>query len=119
MVTYIENNVDVLKIYASLFDDEPDSIELPAMPVKNSETHAAFALPVLTQDYQLAGFATNRGYSPRTKMFISITQLDVAYAAEGTELLVKYGEDGKRQIMIRAVVQNVPYKQDNRRAQIQ
>jgi len=117
-VMLVWNSEDVLKIYASLFDDEPDSIELPAMPVKNSETHAAFALPVLTPDYQLAGFATNRGYSPRTKKFISITQLDAAYAAEGTELLVKYGEEGKRQIMIRAVVQNAPYKQDNRRAQI-
>lgn len=114
-VMLVWNSEDVLKIYASLFDDEPDSIDLPAMPTKTSETSFAFALPVLTKDYQLAGFATNRGYSPRTKKFISITQLDVAYAAEGTELLVKYGAEGKRQIMIRAVVQNAPYKPDNRR----
>lgn len=109
------NSEDVLKIYASLFDDEPDSIDLPAMPTKTSETGFAFALPVLTQDYQLAGFATNRGYSPRTKKFISIAQLDIAYAQEGTELLVKYGAEGKRQIMIRATVQSAPYKPDNRR----
>lgn len=109
------NSEDVLKIYASLFDDEPDSIDLPAMPTKTSETGFDFALPVLTQDYQLAGFATNRGYSPRTKKFISIAQLDIAYAQEGTELLVKYGAEGKRQIMIRATVQSAPYKPDNRR----
>jgi vanillate/3-O-methylgallate O-demethylase len=114
-VMLVWNSEDVLKIYASLFDDEPDSIDLPAMPTKTSETSFAFALPVLTKDYQLAGFATNRGYSPRTKKFISITQLDVAYAAEGTELLVKYGAEGKRQILIRAVVQNAPYKPDHRR----
>lgn len=114
-VMLVWNSEDVLKIYASLFDDEPDSIDLPALPTKTSETSFAFALPVLTKDYQLAGFATNRGYSPRTKKFVSITQLDVAYAEEGTELLVKYGAEGKRQIMIRATVQNAPYKPDNRR----
>lgn len=114
-VMLVWNSEDMLKIYASLFDDEPDSIDLPAMPTKTSETGFDFALPVLTPDYQLAGFATNRGYSPRTKKFISITQLDIAYAQEGTELLVKYGAEGKRQIMIRATVQNAPYKPDNRR----
>jgi vanillate/3-O-methylgallate O-demethylase len=114
-VMLVWNSEDVLKIYASLFDDEPDSIDLPPLPVKNSETHSVFALPVLTKDRALAGFATNRGYSPVTKRFISITQLDVAHANEGTELLVKYGQEGKRQIMIRAVVQNAPYKRDNRR----
>lgn len=109
------NSEDVMKIYASLFDDEPDSIDLPAMPTKTSETSFAFALPVLTKDHQLAGFATNRGYSPRTKKFISITQLNAEYAVEGTELLVKYGSEGKRQILIRATVQSAPYKPDNRR----
>lgn len=109
------NSEDVMKIYASLFDDEPDSIDLPAMPTKTSETSFAFALPVLTADGQLAGFATNRGYSPRTKKFISITQLNAAYAVEGTELLVKYGSEGKRQILIRATVQSAPYKPDHRR----
>ncbi len=114
-VMLVWNSEDMLKIYASLFDDEPDSIDLPELPTKTSETSFTFALPVLTKDYQLAGFATNRGYSPRTKKYVSITQLDVKYAQEGTELLVKYGAEGKRQIMIRAVVQNPPYKPDNRR----
>jgi glycine cleavage system aminomethyltransferase T len=100
-----------------LFDDEPDSIDLPPLPVKTSETLFDFAIPVLSKDYKLAGFATNRGYSPRTKRFISITQLDIEYAQEGTELLVKYGKEGARQIMIRATVQNAPYKKDNRRSQ--
>jgi vanillate/3-O-methylgallate O-demethylase len=112
------NSEDVLKIYASLFDDEPDSIDLPALPVKISETSAPFAIPVLSKDYKLAGFATNRGYSPRTKRFISITQLDIEYAEPGTELLVKYGEEGKRQIMIRAIVKDAPYKEDHRRSPI-
>lgn len=107
------NSDDILKIYASLFDEEPDSIDLPPMPTKTSETGGIFALPVLTKDYQLAGFATNRGYSPRTKKFVSITSLDANYAEEGTELLIKYGQEGKRQIMIRGIVKNVPYKQDS------
>ena len=109
------NSEDVLKIYASLFDEEPDFIELPAMPTKTSETGFQFALPVLTKDFALAGYATNRGYSPRTKKFISITQLRTEYCQEGTELLVKYGAEGKRQILIRATVRGVPYKPDNRR----
>jgi vanillate/3-O-methylgallate O-demethylase len=118
-VMLVWNSEDVLKIYASLFDDEPDSIDLPPLPVKTSETHFDFAIPVLTNDYKLAGFATNRGYSPRTKKYISITHLDIEYAKEGTELLVKYGREGARQIMIRATVQNAPYKKDNRRVQLQ
>lgn len=109
------NSEDVLKIYASLFDDEPDSIDLPALPVKTADIGFDFAIPVLTKDYKLAGFATNRGYSPRAKKFISITQLDIEYTKPGTELLVKYGKEGRRQIMIRAIVKEAPYKPDNRR----
>ena len=52
---------------------------------------------------------------PHDKRFISITQLQAEYAKEGTELLVKYGKEGRRQIMIRAIVKNEPYKTDNRR----
>ncbi|MCD8331721.1 MAG: hypothetical protein LUB63_04205 [Oscillospiraceae bacterium] len=114
-VMLVWNSEDVLKIYASLFDDEPGSIDLPALPTKTSETSFDFALPVLTKENRLAGFATNRGYSPRTKKFISIAQLDVADAQEGMELWVKYGAEGRRQIMIRAIVQTPPYKPDNRR----
>ena len=109
------NSEDVMKIYESLFDDDPESIDLPALPVKTDEIGYDFAIPILTQDYQLAGFATNRGYSPRTKKFVSITSLKAEYAEEGTELLVKYGNEGRRQIMIRAKVVQTPYKADNRK----
>ncbi|MGI6072171.1 MAG: hypothetical protein ACOX75_04075 [Lachnospiraceae bacterium] len=111
----IWNSEDVMKIYASLFDEEEDSVDLPPFPVKVSETSADFAIPVFTKNMVPAGFATNRGYSPRTKKFLSITQLKAEYAKEGNELLIKYGSPQGRQVMIRATVQAPPYKSDNRR----
>ena len=109
------NSEDVLKIYASLFDDEPDSIDLPCMPVAKTFTHSEFFLPVLSPDCtRLIGYATNRGYSVRTKRFASITMVATEFAEPGTEVMVKYGSEGKRQIMLRATVLPAPYKPDNR-----
>ena len=108
------NSEDVMKIFASLFDDEEDSIDLPPLPVARTHTYDEFLLPVLSQDFQFIGICTNRGYSVRTKKFVSLTQIDAAYAEPGTQVQVKYGAEGKRQIMLRATVLPVPYKPDNK-----
>ena len=109
------NSEDMMKIYASLFDDEPDSIDLPNMPVARTFTYDDFFLPVLSPDCtRMIGYATNRGYSVRTKRFVSITMVATEFAEPGTEVMVKYGREGKRQIMLRATVKAAPYKPDNR-----
>ena len=46
---------------------------------------------------------------------LSHAQLPIDYAKEGTEVLVLYGKEGKRQMMIRAKVAQTPYKTDNRK----
>ncbi|MBR3244496.1 MAG: hypothetical protein IKF90_17700 [Parasporobacterium sp.] len=51
----------------------------------------------------------------RFKKFLSHAQLDIAYAKEGTEVMVLYGKEGHRQTMIRAKVAQTPYKKDVRK----
>ena len=111
------NDEDVKGIYASMFDVENETFELPQLPTNTSDYSGAIetALPVFSLDKQFIGLATNRGYSVQFKKFLSHAQLPIDYAKEGTEVLVLYGKEGKRQMMIRAKVAQTPYKTDNRK----
>lgn len=108
---------DCLAIYASLFDHENEPLEQMPLPVNTSElaSGAPLGLPVFNKENQLIGFATNRGYSCEFRKVLSITQLDINYTKPGTEVLVLYGSQGKRQMLVRAVVAEAPYKKDKRK----
>jgi vanillate/3-O-methylgallate O-demethylase len=49
---------------------------------------------------------------------ISLAVIDVDQAEIGNELSVVWGNPGERQITIRATVAPAPYKQDNRRVDL-
>ena len=111
------DNEDCISIYTSLFDKENEPYEQMSLPVSVSEVAcgAPAFVPVFSKDHALVGFASNRGYSYQFRKVISITYMDIAYATEGTEVFVLYGNEGKRQKMIRATVTMAPYKRDGRK----
>ena len=111
------NDEDVKNIFTSLFDADQEPFELPSLPVNTSDFSSASDsfLPVFAMDQKMIGFASNRGYSMQYRKFLSHAQLDIAYAKEGTEVLVLYGKEGQRQTMIRARVAQTPYKTDRRK----
>jgi vanillate/3-O-methylgallate O-demethylase len=49
---------------------------------------------------------------------LSLCTIDVAHAEVGTAVVVVWGEPGRPQKEIRAVVAPAPYKPDNRRADV-
>lgn len=111
------DNEDCISIYTSLFDKENEPYEQMPLPISVSEVAcgAPAFVPVFNKAHALVGFASNRGYSYQFRKVISITYMDIAYATEGTEVFVLYGNEGKRQKMIRATVTMAPYKKDGRK----
>ena len=116
-VTLEWNIEDVISLYTSLFDEDNEPYEQLSLPVNTSEIAAGAPpmLPVFNKEQQMIGWASNRGYSYQFRKVLSLSIIDVAYAEPGTEVLVLYGNQGKRQTMIRATVAEVPYKKDHRK----
>ncbi|MGI5932198.1 MAG: hypothetical protein ACOX8G_06705 [Eubacterium sp.] len=116
-VTLEWNTEDVIGIFASLFDSENEAFEQMPLPVNTSDFSAANPpfLPAFSKDGKKIGMVSNRGYSCQYKKVISLATLDIEYTQEGTEVMVRYGSEGHRQTMIRAVVARTPYKQEQRR----
>ena len=86
------------------------------LPVNTSHYYAdgPMVLPVFSADQKMIGLVSNRGYSCQFKRVLSLANLDINYTKEGTEVFVLYGQEGKRQTMVRATVAQTPYKKDNR-----
>ncbi|WP_201766649.1 aminomethyltransferase family protein [Sphingobium quisquiliarum] len=112
--TLIWNKQDVVDVFASLFEEETpyDYMEFP-----RHQWNAMYANKVMDGD-RLVGVATSRGYSYYFRKMLSHVVIDTAYAEPGTELTVIWGEPGHRQKAIRVTVAQSPFKQDNRRADL-
>ena len=67
------------------------------------------------KDGEPVGISTNPGYSYYFRKMLSLTWIDLARTAVGTEVTVIWGEPGHRQKEMRATVAPAPYKKDNRR----
>ena len=115
-VTLEWNSEDCIQIFASLFDQENEAFEQMPLPVNTSDFSAACPqfIPAFSKDHQMIGLVSNRGYSCQYKKVISLANIDIRYAQEGTEVYVLYGSEGHRQTMIRATVTRTPYKADRR-----
>ena len=87
------------------------------LPVNTSDFSAACPqfIPAFSKDHQMIGLVSNRGYSCQYKKVISLANIDIRYAQDGTEVYVLYGSEGHRQTMIRATVTRTPYKADRRK----
>ncbi|KAI1453179.1 glycine cleavage T protein [Annulohypoxylon moriforme] len=104
------NSEDVVDTYASLFSDEPyEYMELPREAggtVKGSS--------VCVGDH-LVGCAVSRCYSYWFKKMISLGIVKQEYANPGTEVVIRWGNEGSPQKLIRAIVKRAPYKEDQRK----
>ena len=100
-----------------VFDQENEAFEQMPLPVNTSDFSAACPqfIPAFSKDHQMIGLVSNRGYSCQYKKVISLANIDIRYAQEGTEVYVLYGSEGHRQTMIRATVTRTPYKADRRK----
>lgn len=91
------NSKDVTDVYASLFCNETqDFMEMPR------EWGGVTGSGVYDDD-RLIGCAVSRCYSYWFKKMISLCIMEVKYSTPGTEVMVKWGNDGSPQKMIRAV----------------
>ena len=115
-VTLEWNTQDCITIFASLFEPDQEAFEQMPLPVNTSDFSAAAPqfIPVFNKERQMIGLVSNRGYSCQFKKVISLADIDARYADEGSEVFVLYGSEGKRQMMVRAVVVHTPYKTDRR-----
>jgi glycine cleavage system aminomethyltransferase T len=114
-VTLEFDSADVVDIYASLFaPGEPYGyIDIP-----HPQRWVFHADAVHDADGQLVGISSPPGYSFHFRKMLSLGFVDPAHAEPGTEVTVIWGEPGKRQKRIRAVVAPAPYKADKRRVEL-
>jgi vanillate/3-O-methylgallate O-demethylase len=109
------NSEDVIDVFASLFRPGP-----PVMPMelpRNNHKHAIDPDKVL-KDGKVVGCSTSRVYSAHLRQMISLCVIDQNLTAPGTEVTVVWGDRGKPQKEIRAIVSEVPFKADRRRTDV-
>jgi vanillate/3-O-methylgallate O-demethylase len=112
------NPDDVIDIYASLLRPgaEYKSIELPTTPSWHGGlfAHADYIL----KDGQEVGFSSGTIYSYYFREVLSMAVIDVELAKIGTEVIVQWGDHGRRVKNVRATVERYPYLAEGRNDQI-
>jgi vanillate/3-O-methylgallate O-demethylase len=118
-VTLRWNQEDVIDIYASLFrsGEEYRTMDLPTTPTWKDGMleHADEVL----QNGRLVGVSSGTIYSYFFRECLSLGCLDAAQCAPGTELIVKWGDFGKRLKDVRVTVARFPYLTDARNSEIE
>lgn len=99
---------DLMDIYASLWrDEEPYKyMEFPAAQQEPAGGHQDY---ITTPDGKVVGYSATPIYSSWWHTTISESVVDLEYAKEGTELLVQWGDYGKRIKNVHATVVRYPY----------
>lgn len=115
MRTLVWDGDDVADVHASFFQKDQPPYQFMEMP--RDQRGFMYADRVL-RDGRDVGVTTSRGYSFYFREMLSLCTIDVEHADIGNEVIVIWGEPGKRQKQIRARVAAAPYKQDNRRADL-
>jgi len=115
MVTLVWDPDDVTDVFASLFrqGDIPPYMELP----RHRSNYGMWVDEVTVGD-RLVGASTSRCYSYYFREMISLCVIDLEHAEPGTKVIVTWGRPGAAQKHIRATVAPAPYKQDNRRIDV-
>ncbi|KAI8162584.1 Aminomethyltransferase [Colletotrichum sp. SAR 10_70] len=113
LVTLVWDKDDVADVFASLFRSE--SYEYMEMPRNLLGNVVGSSVSVGSQTI---GYAVSRCYSYWFKEMISLGIVLKEHASPGTEVLVKWGSEGSKQKIIKAIVQPAPYKEDKRRCKI-
>lgn len=107
-VTLVWNKDDVIDVFSSLFEKgEPYKfMDFPSTANFNTSGHQDY---VTTPDGKVIGYASSGHYSYYYREMISETTLDVDQAVIGNEVIVQWGDAGKRIKSIRATVARYPY----------
>jgi vanillate/3-O-methylgallate O-demethylase len=113
--TLVWDSADVIDVYASLFRAGP-AYHFMDMP---RDQRAPMYADRVEVDGSLVGIATSRGYSYYFRQMLSLCTIDIAFSAIGTQVQVQWGLPGGPQKTIRATVAAAPYKQDNRRVELE
>lgn len=103
---------DVIDVYASLFDEGEIA---PQMDIPRR--YAAEYLSV-SKDGREIGCATSRVYSPRLRRMISFVHIDRDLAEPGIDVEIAWGTGLDNQRKVRASTIVLPFKPDNRRADV-
>ena len=112
--TLVWNAEDFLDIYRSYFELGEEPYQLPQFPHCNPICYI-YADKVLNKDGREIGFCTRPCYSPHYRCYVTAGTIEAEYAEIGTELIVVFGDPGKRQKWIRATVAPLRFKEDHRR----
>jgi vanillate/3-O-methylgallate O-demethylase len=112
--TLVWNDEDVEDVYASFFRDGP-TYQYMEMP--RDRRGFVWQDQVLCGG-QKVGISTSRGYSYFFREMLSLCVVDLPYSDIGREVVVRWGDPGTPQKLIRAHVAHAPYKPDNRRADL-
>lgn len=108
IVTLVWNNEDVVDIYASQFGEgEPYKyMEMPSAPQQPSGSHAD---RVLSKDGKVIGVSSCAIYSAYYHKTISHCTIDVDQVDIGNEVLIEWGDFGRKIKQVRANVEKYPY----------
>ena len=108
IVTLRWNREDVTDIYASLFrqDEDYKTIELPCGQPQPAGGHADH---VTAKDGKRIGVSSGTTYSYYYREMISHCSIDVDQAQIGNEVIVCWGDFGRRIKEVRATVERYPY----------
>ena len=105
------NPEDVSDVFASMFRDEHyEFMEMPRDP------RGYMYMDKVIKGGKTVGVSSSRGYSHYFRKMLSLCTIDIEHADIGTEVVVIWGNPGRPQKQIRAIVASAPYKKDNRRA---
>lgn len=107
IVTLRWNPEDVIDIYASLFrpGEEYKTLELPCAQQQPAGGHA----DLVTKDGRQIGISSATTYSYYYREVISHCTIDVDQSQIGNEVVVHWGDFGKRIKEVRATVERFPY----------
>jgi glycine cleavage system aminomethyltransferase T len=115
MVSLVWNADDILDVYRSYLEPgEPCAFMEWAEDFSYSRGSDDYHADQVLKDGRLVGISSGRIYSPYYRKMISLCSIDTPLSELGTEVTVLWGEPGKRQKEIRAVVSRFPYLDENR-----
>jgi vanillate/3-O-methylgallate O-demethylase len=123
-VTLVWDSNDVVDVYRSLFQ-KGSHYKYMEMPYQH---YRAIEADSVRKDGEEIGVSTGRGYSYYFREMLSLCTIDTEYSEPGTEVTVIWGEGDEpsnpkiephTQKRIKATVAPAPYKEDNRRADLE
>jgi vanillate/3-O-methylgallate O-demethylase len=114
IVTLVWDKRDVVDVYASLFEEE-ENFEYMEIP---RNLQGLMWTDRVVRNGRDIGASVSRGYSYHFRKMISLCVIDVDHATPGEKVTIIWGDPGKRQKEIRAIVAPAPFKPDQRRVDI-